>query len=359
MKGKKTILVFTIKCIAIPAAAVLILFLLNIPYRKIDDEKYMDMWNLRMLGNQINEVEIANVGSSHGAYDFTYDELTEEGFSCFNFGTASQTYQYDLALLEEYGEHLDEGCVLFIPVSYFSFNNETVNETEAQALSVKYYHCLSPKNIPDYDLYTDIVTTRLPILSAGEDLLKLLPTFSPSLKVIAAEESIDAEVPQAVDTASETANVNDSASETADKDDSASEEMDEAAIAVFAERAAARYDRHFNNKENLFLPEREDQLLSLIDYCKKHELKPVLITTPFSAYYNDPVSEDFLDRFYGTVNRIASDTNVNYYDYSHDARFSENLTYFSDSDHLNAEGAAYFMEIIADEVPELREIIRE
>ncbi len=325
MNRKKTVLVFLIKCIAIPAAAVLILFLLNIPYREIDDAKYMDMWNLRMLGNQINEVEIANVGSSHGAYDFVYDGLTQDGYSCFNFGSVSQTYQYDLALLAEYGKHLDEGCVVFIPVSYFSFNNETVNATEAQALSIKYYHCLSPKNIPNYDLYTDIVTTRLPILSAGEDLLKLLPTFSPSLKVFAAEPI----------------------------------EMDEAAVAEFASRAAMRFDRHFNNKETLFLPEREEQLLSLIDYCKKHELTPVLITTPFSVYYNTPVPEDFLDRFYGTINRIASDTSVSYYDYSHDARFSENLTYFSDSDHLNAEGAAYFMEIIAEEVPELRDVLEE
>lgn len=325
MNRKKTVLVFLIKCIAIPAAAVMILFLLNIPYREIDDAKYMDMWNLRMLGNQINEVEIANVGSSHGAYDFVYDGLTQDGYSCFNFGSVSQTYQYDLALLTEYGKHLDEGCVVFIPVSYFSFNNETVNATEAQALSIKYYHCLSPKNIPNYDLYTDIVTTRLPILSAGEDLLKLLPTFSPSLKVFAAEPI----------------------------------EMDEAAVAEFASRAAMRFDRHFNNKETLFLPEREEQLLSLIDYCKKHELTPVLITTPFSVYYNTPVPEDFLDRFYGTINRIASDTSVSYYDYSHDARFSENLTYFSDSDHLNAEGAAYFMEIIAEEVPELRDVLEE
>ena len=331
MNRKKTILVFTIKCIAIPAAAILILFLLNIPYREIDDAKYMDMWNLRMLGNQINDVEIANVGSSHGAYDFIYDGLTEDGYSCFNFGSVSQTYQYDLALLKEYGSHLDEGCVVFIPVSYFSFNNETVNESEAQALSVKYYHFLSPKNVPDYDLYTDIVTTRLPILSAGEDLLKLLPVFSPSLKVLAAEE----------------------------ESDTGSAEMDEAAVAEFANRAAMRFDRHFNNKETLFLPERETQLLSLIDYCKKHGLTPVLITTPFSVYYNNPVPEDFLDRFYGTINRIASDTNVSYYDYSHDARFGENLTYFSDSDHLNAEGAAYFMEIIAEEVPELREALGE
>ena len=340
MNRKKIILIFVIKCIAIPAASVLILFLLNIPYREIDDAKYMDMWNLRMLGNQINEVEIANVGSSHGAYDFTYDELTKEGFSCFNFGSVSQTYQYDLALLQEYGVHLDKGCVLFIPVSYFSFNNETVDETEAQALSVKYYHCLSPKNVPDYDLYTDIVTTRLPILSAGEDLLKLLPAFSPSLKVFAAEEN-----PEISET------------EEAAPDNPETPEMDEAAIAQFAERAAMRYDRHFNNKETLFLPEREEQLLSLIDYCKEHELTPVLITTPFSSYYNAPVSEAFFDQFYSTVNRISSDTGVSYYDYSHDARFSENLTYFSDSDHLNAEGAAYFMEIIMEEVPELRDAL--
>lgn len=320
MTRKKEVLTFIIKCIAIPAAAVLVLYLLNIPYRKIDDDKYRDLWNLRMLGNQIEDVEIANVGSSHGAYDFTYDGLSEDGYSCFNFGNVSQTYAYDLALLKEYGCHLEEGCVVFIPISYFSFNNETVNESEAQALSVKYYHCLSPKNIPDYDLFTDIVTARFPILSAGEDLLKLLPE---KLTVHAQEDG-----------------------ETA--------EMDEAAVAEFANRAAARFDRHFNNKETYFLPEREAQLLEVIDYCKEHEFTPVLITTPFSVYYTDPVPEDFLDRFYSTVNRIVSDTNVNYYDYSHDSRFSENLTLFSDSDHLNAEGADYFMEILAEEVPELR-----
>ncbi len=325
MKRKKEIFVFIAKCIAIPAAAVLLLFLLNIPYRKIDDDKYRDLWNLRMLGNQINDVEIANVGSSHGAYDFIYDDLTNEGFSCFNFGNVSQTYAYDLALLKEYGEYLDDGCVLFIPVSYFSFNNETVNETEAQALSVKYYHCLSPENIPDYDLFTDIVTARLPILSAGEDLVKLLPG---KLTVFAQEENAD------------------------------SPEMDEAFVAEFADRAAARFDRHFSNKENLFLPEREAQLRELVGYCKERGMTPVLITTPFSAYYNNPVPEEFLDQFYGRIRQIVSDTGVNYYDYSHDDRFTENLTLFSDSDHLNDEGADYFMEILEEEIPELQAVIQ-
>lgn len=319
MKNNRKILLFIIKCIAIPGAAVLLIFLINIPYRQIDDEKYRDLWNLRMLGNQINEVQIANVGSSHGAYDFTYDELTKEGVSCFNFGNVSQTYAYDLALLQEYGNHLKKGCVVLIPVSYFSFNNETVNDTEAQALSVKYYHCLSPKNIPDYDLYTDIVTTRLPILSAGEDLLKLLPDLQLSLTVFARENNVD--------------------------------------VAAFADRAAKRYDRHFNNKETYFLPERSEQLLAIISYCRQHEFTPVLITTPFSSYYNNLVEEDFLDDFYRTVDQIAADTGVSYYDYSHDGRFADHLEHFSDPDHLNGEGAKYFMEILEKEIPVLREAI--
>lgn len=315
MNTKKDILRFVIKCICIPAVSVLIIYLLNKPYQQIDDEKYMDLWNLRMLGNQIDDVEIANIGSSHGAYDFVYDELQEKGYSCFNFGNVSQTYNYDYAMLKEYGQYMDEGCVLFIPVSYFSFNNEVVNDTEAQALSVKYYHCLSPENIPDYDLFTDIVTTRLPILSAGEDILKLLPDVNLSIIALAADDGINAE--------------------------------------EFAQRAQDRYDRHFNNKNEYFLPKRIEELYDIINYCQEHEITPVLITTPFSKYYRDLVSDEFLQKFNETVTQIATDTGVNYYDYSYDPRFRGNLDYFSDSDHLNEAGAAYFMEILLDEIPEL------
>jgi hypothetical protein len=316
---KKDVLRFAAKCICIPAAAVLIIYLLNIPYREIDDEKYMDLWNLRMLGNQINDVEIANIGSSHGAYDFVYDELQEEGYSCFNFGNVSQTYNYDYAMLKEYGKYIDDGCLLFIPVSYFSFNNEVVNDTEAQALSVKYYHCLSPENMPDYDLFTDIVTTKLPILSAGEDILKLLPDFNLSIIALAADDGIDAE--------------------------------------EFARRAQDRYDRHFNNKDEYFMPERIEELYTIIDYCREHDITPVLITTPFSKYYRDLVADDFLQEFNETVTKIADDTGVSYYDYSDDPRFYDNLDYFSDSDHLNETGAAYFMEILEDEVTEFADIL--
>ena len=188
---KYDILRFVLKCICIPAAALLIIYFLNDSYQKIDENKYLDIAKFTTFGIQVQEVQIGNLGSSHGLYDFNYDALTQRGCQCFNFANTSQSYNYDYALLKEYGGYLTKDSILFIPVSYFSFNDEVVNDTEREAMSIRYYHCLSPENIPDYDLYTDIVTNKFPILSAGEDILKLFPKLNLSLIAFAAEDAID------------------------------------------------------------------------------------------------------------------------------------------------------------------------
>lgn len=315
-KKKYDIVRFALKCILIPAAAVLILYAMNKPYKKIDEQKYMDIIKFEFLGDEYCEINIGNLGSSHGAYDFDYTDLQNIGFVCFNFANTSQSYDYDYAILKEYGQYMVDGSVLLIPVSYFSFNNEVINDQEAQAMSVRYYHFLSPENIPDYDPYVDLITNRLPILSAGEEIVKLFPDLNTVLTAHASNDGIDVE--------------------------------------EFARRAQERYSRHFDNKEDYFLPERIENLYDIINYCKENGIKPVLITTPFSQYYTDQVSQEFLQEFHDTVTKIASDTGVNYYDYSHDERFAANLEYFSDSDHLNETGALYFTNILWQEVDEMR-----
>ena len=237
---------FALKIILIPAAAVLIIYLLNKAYLPIDARKYLDLDKfIYYLGEDYGKIRIANLGSSHGAYDFVYDKIAEQGNVCFNFGIPSQTYEYDYALLQEYGHYMENGSVMFIPVSYFSFNNEVTNSEEAQALSVRYYRILSPENIPNYDLYTDIITNKLPILSAGEDILQLLPGLNTSLIVHAANDGVDVE--------------------------------------EFKRRAQDRYSRHFDNKDEYFLEERIQNLYDIISYCREHDITPVLITTPFSV----------------------------------------------------------------------------
>ena len=317
MKNKYDMIRFALKCVLIPAAAVLLIYMLNNSYKKIDEQKYMDVTKFSMLGIHYQEVNIGNLGSSHGECDFSYDKIMSKGYTCFNFANTSQSYNYDYAVLKEFGHYMSDGSVLFIPVSYFSFNNEVVNSTEAEAMSIRYYHFLSPENIPDYDLYVDIVTHKFPILSAGEDILQLFPDLNTALTAHAANDGIDME--------------------------------------EFIRRTQERYSRHFDNKDEYFLPERIENLYDIINFCRERDITPVLITTPFSKYYNDLVSSEFMQEFYATINKISHDTGVSYYDYSHDERFYDNLEYFSDSDHLNETGAVYFTDILWDEVAEMEQ----
>ncbi len=315
MKRRKDILFFILKCILIPAAAVLVILGVNRPYKKIHEQGYSDILKFNMLGTWYWEIQIGNLGSSHGICDFIYDHLEERGYYCFNFANTSQSYDYDLAILNAYGQYMEPGSVLFVPVSYFSFNNEVTNSTEAEAMKVRYYQFLPPEYIPDYDPYVDLVTHKVPILTAGEDILKLFPSLNTALTVHAADNGVDE--------------------------------------AVFNEWARARYSRHFDNKEAYFLPERIQELYDIIAYCQEHDIIPVLITPPFSKPYLDLVSPEFTEEFQATVTKIADDTGVNYYDYSRDERFYANLNRFSDADHLAEDGAKYFMDILWEEVEEL------
>lgn len=304
---------------AVCSASFLMLLLLNHRYVQVMDDPYADAHKFDYMNSVYNNIQICSIGSSHGEYSFYYDELSkQDGYECFNFAMASQTYNYDLAILSMYRDHFAENSIMFIPISYFSFNNEVINETEKQFLNAKYYTFLSPRFIPDYDPYVDLVTHRLPVLSAGADIIKIFPSLS--INALAAESNIPS-----------------------------SEE--------FYEKAVSRYQRHMADKEEYFMPERIDDLRAILEFCKGNRITPVLITTPYTSFYTDMIPEQFKAEFYDTIGVIADTADVPYYDYSEDIRFSGSLEYFADADHLNTEGALYFMNTIKEEIPEFREFL--
>lgn len=319
MKDMKKLVSFLIKCTAICAGVLALLLLLNHRYEQVMDRPYSDTEKFDFIGTSFTDIQICNVGSSHGEYAFDYTDLMDNrGYECFNFAMSSQTYNYDYAVLANYGEYLADDCILFIPVSYFSFNNEVTNDTETKNLNTKYYTFLSPKYVPDYSLYVDLVTHRLPILSAGEELSRLLPEFS--IKALAA----DGEAPS----------------------------VDE-----FYQKALSRYQRHMENKEVYFMEERMEDLRRILDYCKENGITPVLITAPYTSLYSDMAPDSFKQELTAVVESVCASTGANYYDYSEDERFSEDLTLFSDADHLNETGAAIFMKTIEQEIPEFRDFL--
>ena len=327
-----------------------------------------------------HNIQLANVGSSHGQCAFSWDALAaERGYETFNFALTSQSFLYDYSLINMHKDDFADGSILFIPVSYFSFNEEATDPADQEAISVRYYRILSPQYNPDYSLYKDLVTVRFPVLSAGEEIFELFkpPVIFPSLSenkknITYAAEAGMADAAVSDNTAdvsgSSVENPPESTSDAAgdnagesDKNESGTTESGTPeeiygaeTVAEFEARGLARYQRHFENKEEYFEEDKKQNLIDLITLCKERNITPVLITTPYTVYYNQYVSADFLYECYSVINEIALEYGVSYYDYSHDERFQTNLKYFGDADHLNPDGAVYFTDLLTEEVAELK-----
>lgn len=329
---------FIVKSVLAVCITLFCLFYLDIMYEQKSDNPIPEVNKFNFVPD---DIQIANMGSSHGEAAFNWDYLSNERhYECFNFALASQGYQYDYALLNMYKNDFAEGSILFIPVSYFSFNSEAVTPEDIEAIGVRYYRILSPQYNPDYSLYKDLVAIRFPILSAGDKIFELFkpPITFPSLSdnrqnIVYAAEAAPEAPPASLP-----------------PEEVYGAEM----VQEFEAKGLSRYQRHFDNKENFFEEDRKQDLIHMIQLCKDKKITPVLITTPFTVYYNQYVSAEFLQDFYNTINEIAVTEGVSYYDYSHDERFVTNLQYFGDADHLNSEGSVYFTNLIMEEIPELK-----
>lgn len=351
---------------------------------------YLDMMYEQKVSTGMSEVnvfnfvphniQLANVGSSHGQCAFSWDALAaERGYETFNFALTSQSFLYDYSLINMHKDDFADGSILFIPVSYFSFNEEATDPADQEAISVRYYRILSPQYNPDYSLYKDLVTVRFPVLSAGEEIFELFkpPVIFPSLSenkkniTYAAEAGMadaavsdntadvsGSSVENPPESTSDAAGDNTGESDTNESGTTESGTPEEIygaeTVAEFEARGLARYQRHFENKEEYFEEDKKQNLIDLIALCKERNITPVLITTPYTVYYNQYVSADFLYEFYSVINEIALEYGVSYYDYSHDERFQTNLKYFGDADHLNPDGAVYFTDLLTEEVAELK-----
>lgn len=64
---------------------------------------------------------------------------------------------------------------------------------------------------------------------------------------------------------------------------------------------------------------------------------------------------ELYDAFYEQIEKIVDKTGIEYYDYSFDERFSNNLDYFMDVDHLNKKGAKKFTKIVLQRLNKRRD----
>lgn len=81
--------------------------------------------------------------------------------------------------------------------------------------------------------------------------------------------------------------------------------------------------------------------------CNEKSIKVILITTPFTEYYNSYFEKELLEKnFYEIIEKIKNKYNLLYFDFSHDYKNFNKKEYFENYDHLSKEGSEIFKEIL-------------
>lgn len=289
-----------------------IVYLYNMAYHKLAYEE--DMYSETKFNSVPKDIQICNFGSSHGVYGFDYSEYLNE-YNTFNFALTSQTLSYDYLILQQYEDYLADNGVMFIVISYFSFGNDEEAQEDFNSKNERYYSFLKPQYVKQHDWWTRIKVNYLNVLYQNPGDIVL--------------------------------NVMNSGNKQQESRSVGSEDFD------YQKDAENAFKRHYfvDDNGNMLVREQEiNALYGMIDICRKHGIRPILVTTPFRNEYNKAFDEKFYEQYYALIQEICDNCVVEYWDYSHDERFVDSYEYEWNADHLSGIGARYFTQILLSDV---------
>ena len=304
-----------IKILILFSIVFLLFFLVNLRYLKTNHWKYQN--DVHKFSSIPYDIELANLGSSHGNWGFYYNYTPE--INAFNFGLGSQKFFYDFSMLQQFIGHFKKDAVLLVPISYFAMIHYTEDQ-ELKSFNVvrpRYYRILDRKYLDSWSFIDYLQYRVFGILSSGIHVLDVIKDTGPS------------EDPYFTRTGS----------------------MGDKELYDYCENYRKIYaDVEKTDSMNI------ESVSKIVDFAVEHNLRPVFISTPILDYLNDIFAQDeeFFPTFYRFIdNLIKKYPNVPYLDYSHDERIVTHREFFSDADHLNMFGAEIFTKLV---VSDLRKI---
>ncbi|MCK5129344.1 MAG: hypothetical protein KAQ68_05815 [Clostridiales bacterium] len=275
------------------------------------------------MKNIPNEIEIINLGSSHAQFAIDYNSLKE--YKGYDFSIPAQSFMYDLNILKQYQKHLSDDCVVIIPISYFDYYEDYPIDNVIKRQRRFYYPILNINRIKYLNILDILIYKWLPILNIDKENLVYIVEDDKN-----AISNYERKFQQNKYYSSETQSID---------------------IDGFLFENDIKVYGHSKNFAKGVNPYSIEQLKTIVEYCLAKGYRPLLITTPFSDYYNaaEDFTEDFYEEFYQITNNISQQYNIEYWDYSHDIRFTNDITLFYDNNHLNkGKGISLFSSIFFD-----------
>lgn len=255
-------------------------------------------------------LHVVNLGSSHGQWAFDYGAAGEQ--HGFNLALDSQDFYYDYQVLKHFRDRLAPGCVVLIPVSYFSFGFD--EQKAGLNYDYRYYGILPYSDIRARSGLDYLKYRWCPVLFSGTSVRWLVRDEPPNdhpFKLLAKNKY------------------------SADSLKSVGRRRAEEHLAL------VRQPKAVFDYNTLYLEK-------LVAYCQQQGLKPVLVTTPYTSYYFSHFSQAFLNDFHARVAKVQERYGVPYLNYSHDKSYWSDLALFVDSDHLNVVGRKLFTRAVLD-----------
>lgn len=252
------------------------------------------------------QIQVANLGSSHGQNGFSYLHHPELG--AVNLAYGYQTLDQDERILKNYIDRFAKGSTLYIPISSFSLIGETPTRSDILALNRRFYYFMRRDLIADF--------------SWREWLAAMSPgLFYPSW--LAEHWNTD------------------EFDEVADRTTNADEAQRDAETTVQGHILMYKTAEGYAPRQ-----ENVDCLTRMVDLCQERGITPVLITTPFLREFNERIPEDFLAMQLSFLDSYTAEQGIVYLDFSRDSRFINRYDLFINSTHLNSDGALIFTDLV-------------
>ena len=264
---------------------------------------------LKKFKNIDHTYDIVNFGNSHGN-GFKYDELGINGKS---FNRDGNTLYYDLQNYKYVKPYLNKGAIVIIPISYFSFglDENRTDKGDINPFVNDFYFYLPIKSIYSYTVKRNaevyLNTVRVNYYKLIEKSFHTKNTIKPKKDIPKLQSLIQHSIKRSTE---------------------------QKKLGTFS-----GYER------NMYY------LSQLINDVIKNGYQPILVTVPYFGNYNSNFDKEWLNiHYYNHIKRVREEFNIPYFNYSNDNRFDNDISLFTNSDHLNEEGSIYFSKIFFEDL---------
>ena len=270
----------------------------------------MYMWNSSTYRKMPDKITIANTGSSHGVFGIDYKDYEE---NAFNFAMISQSLEYDYELIDYYSDQFSEDSILLIVVSWYALWYDELEEESFESKNTRYFAVLDKEHMRFNENKNSYRNKNVPFINV-----------------------INREVGNVFKEGINAGSV-----------------AEEKTLRKIGEERAAAHLKLIISETGEVLPVLENNreaIIKLVELCKRHDIIPVIVTTPYLSEYSDNYPKEVKNVFNRTISEICVNYEIEHWDFSEDERFCNSVNLFSDTDHLNGEGAKLFTGLIMENI---------